>query len=262
MNSINNVAYPVVDHCNLNCNGCCRFCNTSQEKRFADVKVFEKDLRRFKELVEHIEMFRHFGGEPLLHPELEKFVYIARDIYPKGEIDIVTNGLLLDKMPEGLIEAIRKCAVKLEISVYPPTEKKMPAIMDVIEKNGLSYALNPVDKFWKRFNMAGDSDPVATWRDCCWKRCNGLRDGKFMMCPLPVVIKEFNRLFGYDYRFEGEVLDIYDDSLTFEDIDAFIKRPHDYCAYCGDPAFVEWRNGGAPKIEDYAVKYPDGRIVP
>ncbi len=261
MKSINNVAYPVVDHCNLNCRGCCRFCNQSQKKNFADIKVFEKDLRRFKELVEDIEMFRLFGGEPLLHPELDKFIYIAREIYPNSEIDIVTNGLLIDKMPEHLIEAIKSCYVKLEISVYKPTEEKMPAIMSILEKYKLGHTLNYVDKFWKRFNMSGDSDPNEMWRSCSWKKCNGLRNGKFMMCPLPIVIKEFNRLFDYNYNFDNEVIDIYDETLTFDDINNFINRPHNYCAYCGQPDFIEWSVGGKIKIEDYAVKLPDGTEV-
>lgn len=256
--SINNVAYPVVDHCNLNCRGCCRFCNGAQEKHFADIKVFERDMRRFKELVEHVEMFRLFGGEPLLHPDLDKFVYITREIYPDGEIDIVTNGLLLDKMPEKLIEAIKSCCVQLDISVYEPTRKKLPQIMEVLNKYELGHNLNYVDKFWKRFNMAGDSEAASTWRECSWKKCNGLREGKFMMCPMPVVIKEFNKMFGYDYNFDGDVIDIYDKSLTYEDINNFINRPHGYCAYCGQPEFVEWRHGGKPEISDYAVKLPDG----
>lgn len=261
MNSINNVAYPVVDHCNLNCRGCCRFCNKDQEKSFADIEVFEKDLRRFKELVPHIEMFRLFGGEPLLHPELDKFIYVARDIYPDSEIDIVTNGLLIDKMPERLIEAIKSCYIQLSISVYRPTAEKMPAITKVLEKHKLGHTLNYVGEFWKRFNMAGDSDAVEMWTECSWKKCNGLRNGKFMMCPLPVVIKEFNKMFGYDFEFDGEVIDIYDEKLTFEDIYNFINRPHGYCAFCGRPEFIEWSNGGRAKIEDYAVKLPDGTKV-
>ena len=261
MNSINNLAYPVVDHCNLNCRGCCRFCNSLQEKHFADIKIFEKDLKRFKELVENIEMFRLFGGEPLLHPDLDKFVYIARKYYPYSEIDIVSNGLLIDRMPPQLIEAIKSCYVKLEISVYKPTRAKMQSIMNTIDEYKLGYTLNNVDKFWKRFNMAGDSIPEAMWQDCEWKKCNGLRDGKFMMCPLPIVIKEFNKMFDFNYNFDNEVLDIYDDSLTFEDIKDFINRPHDYCAYCGRPEFIKWHNGGKAQIEDYAVKYFDGTKV-
>ena len=261
MNSINNVAYPVVDHCNLNCHGCCRFCNPLQKKHFADIKVFEKDLRRFKELVEHIELFRLFGGEPLLHPELDRFIYIARDVYPDGEISVVTNGLLIDRMPERLIEAIKGCYVHLEISVYKPTREKMPKIYEVLEKYKLGHTFNYVDKFWKRFNMAGDSNPAETWKECEWKKCNGLRNGLFMMCPMPVVIKEFNSMFGYNFNFDQEVIDIYDKSLTFKDIKNFIDRAHDFCAYCGQPEYFEWSIDGEAKIEDYAIKLPDGTKV-
>ena len=56
MKSVINVAYPLADHCNLNCRSCCRFCNSTQEKHLADLSVFERDMRRFKELVEHVEM--------------------------------------------------------------------------------------------------------------------------------------------------------------------------------------------------------------
>jgi molybdenum cofactor biosynthesis enzyme MoaA len=37
------------------------------------------------------------GGEPLLHPELERFFPAARTAFPSAKIKIVTNGILLSK---------------------------------------------------------------------------------------------------------------------------------------------------------------------
>lgn len=46
-----------------------------------------------------------------------------------------------------------------------------------------------------------------------------------------------------------------------DDIYSFINRPHNYCAYCGQPDFIEWSASGKNKIEDYAVKLPNGTKV-
>lgn len=58
------------------------------------------------------------GGEPLLHPEVEKFLVEARKLFPKSEIQLVTNGLLLKKRKEELLDTINDNNIRVCVSNY------------------------------------------------------------------------------------------------------------------------------------------------
>jgi hypothetical protein len=86
----------LTDHCNLNCAGCNHFSPLCREGRFADLGVFARDMGRMSALFADRSPIVHLlGGEPMLHPDVEKFLPIARAAFPKSVIQIVTNGLLL-----------------------------------------------------------------------------------------------------------------------------------------------------------------------
>lgn len=96
----------IVDHCNLNCSGCTHFCPLVGEN-YMDVEHFKKDLTQLKTFFSHIKQFRILGGEPLLHKDVAKFVQYSREILPNSDIRIVTNGLLLSKMPDDFLMQLK-----------------------------------------------------------------------------------------------------------------------------------------------------------
>jgi molybdenum cofactor biosynthesis enzyme MoaA len=89
----------LVDHCNLNCRRCSHFAPLA-EPHFVAPDDFERDMRRLSALFRNIRVIRLMGGEPLLHPEAERFLSIARTAFPLARIHLVTNGLLLDELRE------------------------------------------------------------------------------------------------------------------------------------------------------------------
>lgn len=107
------IEYDIVGHCNLNCKGCSHFSNIQKEKQFVELEVFERDIKRLANLFSEIKRIKILGGEPLLHPDFDKFIVSARKILPKARIDIVTNGILVDKINEEVWDVIRKNNAKL-----------------------------------------------------------------------------------------------------------------------------------------------------
>ena len=58
--------------------------------------LFERDCCRLAELTGgDVDEIQLSGGEPLLHPEVEKFPYIVRKYFPKTKIIIITNATRL-----------------------------------------------------------------------------------------------------------------------------------------------------------------------
>lgn len=63
------------------------------EKWFIDVEDFKKDIQRVSELLpdDCVKRFYILGGEPLLHERINELLIIAREVYKKLPIYIITN---------------------------------------------------------------------------------------------------------------------------------------------------------------------------
>jgi uncharacterized radical SAM superfamily Fe-S cluster-containing enzyme len=87
----------ITGHCNLNCK-CCNHFSPLVKESFVSLEGFENDFKRLSELTgRHNDNIDLMGGEPLLHPEINKIMDIARK-YFDGPINIVTNGIKLTAM--------------------------------------------------------------------------------------------------------------------------------------------------------------------
>ena len=104
---LKNIEFQIVDHCNLNCRGCAHFSNIS-EKNSIDARVLVKNMDQFNKRVGYVYSVALMGGEPLLHPDIVDIIEYTRDRFPISEIRIVTNGLLLDRMPKEFYRTCRK----------------------------------------------------------------------------------------------------------------------------------------------------------
>lgn len=82
------------------CNLACDFCPQTQRKpEFMKIEVFDKILDQIKPYTDYI--YFHVKGEPLLHPEIDKFLDLSHE---KGfKVNITTNGTLIAKAKEKII---------------------------------------------------------------------------------------------------------------------------------------------------------------
>ena len=104
----------LVEHCNLNCKCCSHFSPLCKEE-FLDVEEYRKDCKRLSELFNgQANFIRLMGGEPLLHPEIEKILEITKENFPKSIIDLDTNGILVLSMKKEFWESMRKTKINLK----------------------------------------------------------------------------------------------------------------------------------------------------
>ena len=87
----------VVDHCNLKCAGCNHFAPLA-DPYFIDRDHFNNQLKMVKEKLPSIQRLILLGGEPCLHPDLSLLCADARSIFPTIDIQVLTNGSLLDSI--------------------------------------------------------------------------------------------------------------------------------------------------------------------
>jgi len=100
----------IIGACNLKCRGCRYWVDFMKGKRLGleEVKVILEEARR-----RNIWYIRFYGGEPLLHPELEEMVAYGTSLGHKCWIS--TNGIRLKKRLDGLADA---GVTEIQIGVY------------------------------------------------------------------------------------------------------------------------------------------------
>ena len=132
----------LADHCNLKCKGCLRFSNLVETPMFSDYDSMIKDWKRIKELFWGVERLKLMGGEPLLNPELGKYIQAAREIFPDADIMVTTNALLINENCQELFKTMKKYQCYFDISLYEPMEKKSDELEELLNKYEVDIQVN------------------------------------------------------------------------------------------------------------------------
>ncbi len=249
--------YHISFHCNLNCKGCSHFSNLVNEPRFGDYDRFCQDLIRLRELFWGIGKIRLMGGEPVLNPELPKFVYAAREAFPDADIRVVSNALMIRKEQTELFRAMRECAVYFDVSMYSPTAAVAPHIAEICKEEQVVFTVTPpVREFAAGMNLTGDSNPAASFRTCAARHCVYLCDGKISACAMPQLIGIYNEAYRTDITSGNrDVIDLYEPGLKGIDLIEHLKQPMEICRYCDvSRRSFPWEPGPHPKAEDWLAK--------
>ena len=99
----------VTDRCNLRCTYC------MPREHFGPDHVFlpKADILSFEHIADVVgackelglKKIRITGGEPLLRRDLDVLVRLLRDVHPEADLALTTNGVLLERHAERLLEA-------------------------------------------------------------------------------------------------------------------------------------------------------------
>ncbi len=103
------------------CNLSCSFCpGTTRKPKRMDENEFKIVLHKIKDYTDYI--YFHLLGEPLCHPELEKFLKIAEDMNFK--VIITTNGTLLNRNKDILLNSISHYKTVISLHSFEANDKK------------------------------------------------------------------------------------------------------------------------------------------
>jgi len=96
MKRFKKIYIEITNVCNLSCD----FCPVTKRKpELMSLETFEKILINIKPYADYI--YFHVKGEPLLHPEIDKFLDLSLDYGFK--VNLTTNGKLIDKAKNKII---------------------------------------------------------------------------------------------------------------------------------------------------------------
>ena len=228
----------IVDHCNLNCKGCDHFSSIAEEK-FLELNSFEKDLKRLSELSSgNLDYIGLMGGEPLLHPDINKFSEITRKYFKNTKIKIFTNAIALPRMNSDFWETCAQNNIVVEITRYP-IKVDFNYINEIARKYNVQVEYyGGFDKILKTsykipLDLKGEQDPVENFLNCFHANyCVFLRDGKIYPCTVAPNIYRFNKYFNKNIPLmPNDGIDIYN-VKSIDEITKFIAKPIPFCKYC------------------------------
>ena len=118
------VYLEITNVCNLRCS----FCHgTKRDPRFLSPAEFETLAGKLRGWTEYL--YFHLMGEPLLHPQLGELLQIASE--NKFYVNLTTNGTLLDKTAEALLNAPALHRINLSLQSWEANTEKQ-SIFDYV----------------------------------------------------------------------------------------------------------------------------------
>jgi len=244
------VGFEVVSHCNHRCMWCSHFSPFSNPE-FISVDKFEQDLKQairfFKGGLKAISIL---GGEPLLHPQIEGILRIARKVCGDGIlVGLITNAELVPVKGERFVALCVSLGVILQCSLYDFNGVAVEVARKWYRKFGGGFL--PV--FYSKGRWYGRSvgvTDVIKSRSCFVGGCVFISNGNLCPCSFAFYVLKLNGVMGKEIfsLFREDYVNIYEQDLN--DYITLLSRPSlTFCKQCGDGHSVKWRE--AFSKEDY-----------
>ncbi|MBR0236532.1 MAG: radical SAM protein [Thermoguttaceae bacterium] len=182
----------VANGCNLKCLFCSHFNPFRRGVVPADELIASFETWSKKVVPQKLGIL---GGEPLLHPELERIIAAAHRCWPESRIVLTSNGLLFPNKPDSLLQTLKDAGVQVLLSRHVPTEegeRKFQEIVSRLQKAGVWVTIIPSSGRWKRYYNIDDngqpqpfeSSSEKAWTMCGPNTCFNLTNNKLYRCSI------------------------------------------------------------------------------
>ena len=235
-----NYEIHLVDNCNLNCAGCSHFAPLADHNELTPEK-YENNLKKINQnILNKMKFIRLLGGEPLLNKNINEIIKISRKYFRNADITIVTNGILLRKMPDLFFETCKTNNVTISITYYGININYDDLFKFVKDKGVLIvYFVGPskesTEKTFNKYpmNINGTENYKENYKNCLcinnWK-CLQIDGTKLYCCNIGPYIKYFNKKFNTNIV-DNEYLDL-SQINDYSKIEEWFSKPKKICGYC------------------------------
>ena len=225
---MNYLEHHIVDHCNLNCAGCSHF-SPLATKWFEDFNLFKADFEQLHNVSKgNVQVIRLMGGEPLLHPQFDEFVSFTCELFKQSQIQIVTNGILIEKefdKLKNLSEKYNNFSICISTYGLKLNEDKIHQLPRV-RRDDKSELYNI------GLEVDGGLNPRRAF-DNCDLHVNHwyyFQHGCFYPCCISANIDYFITHFNKKLPNQNSCISVY--THTMDEIEEFLNKPIPLCEYC------------------------------
>ena len=232
---------PVTRHCNLNCVRCVYMCPLVKKPVNFNSNDYEKYLAKLHSIIGNTLQSIHLaGGEPLLNPEIERIVGISRKYFKSAEIILITNGILISKMPETLWRNCSENEITVSLSYYgldldynyiAGLMKKFNVKFNIGNEEDYKRKIGKVMERYFPIDLTGLQDGKDSYRRCYTAIFNVLNpDGRIHFCCQSSVSDIFVNYFEKNIPVEYgiDIMEIKSKEELFE----YLSHPGRLCDYC------------------------------
>ncbi len=225
------------DHCNLKCSGCSQ-CSPFLKKHFADISFFEKSLETLRKYLRPNKI-TILGGEPLLHPDIDSILSIARRAKMFNKIHITTNGLHLLKMSSAFWSTIDV----LRISKYPANadfiNQNFAEFSHICKSNKVELQIREMNSFNRIILTEENTNRELIdeiYNKCIYKYyCHTLSEGKIFRCSPVVNLSKYQEAINNNFIIDSQDYLEINDSASFKtDLLHYLNSdmPLNGCKFC------------------------------
>lgn len=201
----------ITHNCNLTCESCSDFTNNGLSKMLS-LEEAEDWMSLWTQRITP-KNFLILGGEPTLHKDLEKFLYLSKRMWPKSNLILITNGFFIH-LHENLWKSLKDNDIILSISFHDNSKEYMKKIINNImlvkkweKDHGITVTFNKEYEKWNTIYKGygsnilpfEDNNPKQSWDNCYMNgKCFQLHEGKIWKCPpityLPLQKEKYGNL--------------------------------------------------------------------
>ena len=234
----------IVQHCSRSCAGCLAAAPIAEEG-YAEIGTISRVSKWMLKMNYGNSCLKIdiSGGDPMLHPELEKICEILRGDHPAARIFVRCNGLNIDKMTNERWEAFKKYEIAVDVRSYNlknlsywraegelkgvPTDAFEFGVEDPINFNSIQFVQKPrVDGFTRWMWCSEMNRCVGI--DCCLQR------PRYFRCSLPMAWRHIEAKWpethADSHLIEGVDFFEIDKDYTLDDITKIYTLPA--CHHC------------------------------
>lgn len=249
----------IINACNLSCAGCTTFSDLKHQGSL-DWEIGKQWLDPWIDRLD-IQAIGLMGGEPMMNPDLENWLYGIRKLLPDAQIRFVTNGTLLHKHWK-IFHILRELENTVFKISYHIQNDKLDECIDKIfqdyeweqvqefginrykEKNkNFRFQIAKPELFFKTFkgsynNMEPhNNNPKDAFDMCVQKKCPLLYNGKIFKCGTlgltPNMLSRFN--FPNFEKWKKFIDNGIENNCNQADLERFVLnfgKPHAMCRQC------------------------------
>lgn len=238
----------ITNECNLSCSNCNRFNNYNFKGHYY-WDDYETELIGWSKRIKPAT-FCIIGGEPTLHPELDKWKTNLQKLWPDSSIMIQSNGIHTSE----IIRYLEKHEIIPVISVHD--KKLFKKHQETIELMGISIPGNDPEHLTRIIDATEftdcalidnkdsfslhNSNPETAFACCSMKNSHTIFKGRLHRCPLLAVLPEFIKQYkveisDQDYKMLTESDHVLDHDCSEDDLKNFfdsVSIPMDVCKFC------------------------------
>lgn len=192
---LRNLEIHVTHACNLSCMQCTHYSN-HRHRGLLSADEADRQMGLWSRRLQPA-LFSLLGGEPTLNPELSEILRIAHKHWPRSQLQLVTNGFLLERHPD-LPALLEETGCRLEISVHHQSREYQSLLEPVRKLVDGWQAHHKIHVHWRASNTRWtrtyrgdgssmrpyrDENPRQSWEQCRARWCPQIHEGKLWKCP-------------------------------------------------------------------------------